>query len=128
MNDNDCAKELTESIRDVAETLGIDIAAALVSKFGGLRLYVPRRAEDHRDVVKLLGMESAKRLVKYYGGIELDIPMHLYNEEKARRQLVITLRGKSFTISQIARRAKCTERRVWQILEEDKKSKTGTLL
>ena len=121
-------KELTKSIRDVADTLGVDVAEALVKKFPGNRVYVPRRLKKHHEVVKRLGRETAERLASVYAGIEIDVPMHLYNEEKARRLLVITLRGKRYTISQIAREAKCTERRVSQILAEEEKKKIGTLL
>jgi len=126
-NDNDNDKQLTDSIRDVSELCGVQLAAALVKHFGGTRLYCPANLKDHHAVVKKLGHDQAKLLVSTFGGMELDVPMHLFNEQTARRKLVIKLRGKSMTIAYIARTAKCTERRVHQILGNEKKKSQNSL-
>ncbi len=118
-NDND--KQLTDSIRDVAEALGLPLAQALVDHFGGTRLYVPARLKDHHAVIKKLGQDQAKELASEFGGMEIDVPMHLFNEAKARRKLVIKLHGTKHTIASIARAARCTERQVYDILGTEKK-------
>lgn len=117
---------LTEQIRDLAETVGVEIAAELVKHFGGTRMYVPANPKPHHGLVKLLAPEHVAALVSTYPGTEIEVPMHLFDEAKARRILVMELRGKGYTQSQIARRAKCTDRQVRHILAADKKS-TPTL-
>lgn len=111
-------RPLTGSIRDIAETIGVDIAAALVAHFGGTRLYVPAAPKPHHGIVKHLAPEQVARLVSTYGGQEIDVPMHLHDEAKARRGLIVKLRRERLSVRAIARQAKCTERHVWQVLAD----------
>lgn len=116
MND----KPLTEAIRDVAEELGVELAADLVRHFGGTRVYVPKVLKPHHDIVKKLGQDKAAALVSAYGGSELDVPMHLYNEAVARRKQIFDLRRRGMSVSSIALDVRCTERQVYAILGQEK--------
>lgn len=111
-------KLLTESIRDIAETVGVEIAAALVEHFGGTRLYIPAKPKPHQAIVQKLEAEHLETLVSAYSGQEIDVPMHLFNEALARRRLVKSLRKKNRSINAIALEARCTERQVYAILAE----------
>ncbi|WP_085908487.1 hypothetical protein [Kiloniella majae] len=112
-------KQLTESIADVAELVGIDLAADLVRHFGGTRVYVPKVARDHQDLVQKLGREQADLLVSEFAEQELDVPMHLYDEARARRALIHKLCRKRWTKASIARAAGCTERYVYHVLGQE---------
>lgn len=109
-------KQITDSIADVAELLGIDLAAALVQHFGGSRVYVPKVARDHQDLVIKLGRSQADLLVSEFSQQELDVPKNLYNEALARRELIHELFRKRWSKANIARAAGCTERYVYLVL------------
>ncbi|MCF8483316.1 MAG: helix-turn-helix domain-containing protein [Rhodospirillum sp.] len=107
---------LHAALSGVAEAVGLEIAAALVAKRPGEIVYVPHEIAPDHPLALDLGLDQARRLAKHYGGDRIDVPMSLTDETLARRRMVLELRAAGWTTVEIARRARCTQRRVWQIL------------
>lgn len=107
---------LTAVAAAVAELCGLELAAALVAARRGEVVYVPHTIAAGHPLAQALGLDRARRLAEHFGGERLEVPMALADEAAARRRLVLALRARGLSTAQIAREARCTQRRVFQIL------------
>jgi hypothetical protein len=107
----------TYGIEDVAELVSMRAAMRLVEAFPGTVLYIPKKiTQDHELCV--IGIDDAYALSRVFGGCHLQVPMSILSREK-RRLLICRLASENISRRQIALRAGCTERRVYQILEQE---------
>ncbi|QCI93448.1 hypothetical protein [Novosphingobium sp. EMRT-2] len=108
------ARELPgdDALTTLAGAVGDELAMKLATRFGGVRLYVPRQIGEHHPICAALGREDADRLAAWAGGGSLDIP-----KQAARRERVRQLRSRgALTISQIALETSYTERHIYRLL------------
>jgi len=106
----------TYGIEDVSELVSVRAATRLVEAFPGTVLYIPKKiTRDHELCV--IGMDDAYEISRGFGGCHLQVPMSILSREK-RRLLICRLASEKISRRQIALRAGCTERRVYQILEQ----------
>lgn len=104
-----------EAMEAIACAIGQAAALQLAAKYGGTRIYVPRKIGDHHPLCVTLGREIADSLAAYCGGGPLVIP-----KQAERRERVRQLRtGRSLTIAQIALETSFSERHVYRLLSED---------
>jgi hypothetical protein len=71
----DYAKALTaELLSEIAQLVGVEAALVIARRFGGRRLYIPRRPGDGHKIVRCIGREGARRLGAALGGEGFIIP------------------------------------------------------
>lgn len=102
---------------ELVEVVGHAAATQLVAAFGGTRLYVPHTPVPDDALSLSIGLEAAIKLSQVYGGDRLDVP-----NPTPRRAQICLLWSDGLTVDQIARRLKCTRRRVFQVLAEARAS------
>jgi hypothetical protein len=96
------------------EQLGPETARKLADVFGGRRLYVPKAMGEHHPIVQTIGPQAAAVLAEHFGGAAgIDVPM--LAERRAR---ILELDAAGWSRARIARDVGCTERRVYQVLEQ----------
>jgi Mor transcription activator family protein len=69
-----CRDLMPKSLREIADRIGLDATLALVGRFGGTSVYVPRKLDASHPLCEALGLEAARRLVEEYGRIDLNVP------------------------------------------------------
>lgn len=66
--------DLPMSMVDVAETLGMRVALALIQHFGGQDVKWPVRPKPDHPVIKALGEKDGRAVCEYLGGSPLYVP------------------------------------------------------
>ena len=62
-----------DSLRDIAEVVGMQDALVLAERARHRNLYVPKTMTSDHWIVGAIGPDKANALVRYYGGCKLDI-------------------------------------------------------
>lgn len=102
-------ESLPNSIRDIAETLGMTIVFKLVEHFAGVELRIPHTLKpDHKLMV--LGKDHAEALCAFCPEDTILVPMSLDRKRIARQ--VKALEGKGLKRWEIARELGITQRHV----------------
>jgi hypothetical protein len=71
----DYGKALTaEFLSEVAQSIGTERALALARRFGGRRLYIPRRVPVDHPISRCIGINAAEHLAATLGGEAFTIP------------------------------------------------------
>lgn len=65
---------LPESLREIADVIGMEAAEKLGTVYGGRRLRFPRTIEADHELAELLGLEAARELCRVYGGERICVP------------------------------------------------------
>jgi len=103
-----------EALAELASAIGEPLALALSLRFGGTRLYVPRRISDGHPICVALGRAGADCLSAYAGGGEIAVP-----KQAARRARVIDLHSRrALTMAQIALETAYSERHVYRLVRD----------
>lgn len=103
-----------DALTELADVIGAQFAQELCKRFGGTRIYVPRRIGEHHPIYVALGCEGAAALAAYAGGGDIDVPM-----QAARRERVIALYSKgTLTRGQIALETSYSERHVYRLIRD----------
>ncbi|BCH58537.1 hypothetical protein GOZ89_23805 [Agrobacterium vitis] len=66
--------DLPHSLRDVAETLGLDVALKLIGSFGGQEIKFPKRPHDGHPVIAALGKDAGYALCEFMSGGMIYVP------------------------------------------------------
>lgn len=107
-------------LKELIETIGIDGASRLIAAFGGLRIYIPHTPQPDDTLSETVGYQTALTLAKSFGGDSVEIP-----NPTARGPQIIELRASGVSINDIARSQHCTRRRVYQVLAEARRARSG---
>lgn len=100
---------LPASVRDIAETLGLEIVIRLVEHFGGVELRIPHKLHpDHKLMV--LGLDHAQALCEYCPGDTILVPVSL--TARTNSKSVQDLEDKGLKRWEIARELGITQRHV----------------
>lgn len=108
----------TYGIDDVVELVSQRVATRLVEAFPGIVVYIPKKIPDGHDL-SVIGEEEAVSLSQELGGCHITVPMS-YTSPHKRRLLICKLASENMSRREIALRVGCTERRVYQILGENR--------
>ncbi|MFD2678028.1 Mor transcription activator family protein [Camelimonas lactis] len=106
--------DLAESIRPVAEHLGVDAARALVAAFGGTEVYVPATLRDDHPLT-VIGHDLAVALCRNFGGEVVAVPKEMLTAA-ARHRLAGELAKEGMRTAEIARTLGLTERHIYKLL------------
>lgn len=102
-------EDLPDSLRDIAELIGLDGAIALVSAFGGTKLKFPMGENNNQSGKKLfdsiaaeIGIDTTRGLIAIYGGTDQYIPMLQRLKVAGRTRRVITAYDAGKSVRDIA--------------------------
>lgn len=108
------------TIDRIAAVIGREATIALMVKFGGTRLYIPRRPreiEPTSSIVFAIGWDLAQKLGDAFGGESIVVPLHKSRAARRRdRAEIIRLHREGITVASIARQVGCSERHVYNVL------------
>lgn len=113
--------DLPRSLVDLAETLGIDVALALIREFGGLELSFPKDPPSDHRVIKALGETDGRAVCMFLGGGTIYVPK---TPNRSRWRQVQALADQGFDKGQIARALGLSQRHVRRILRGRSRRKT----
>ncbi|AFL74318.1 Mor transcription activator family protein [Thiocystis violascens] len=107
---------MPETLREVADLIGVAAALCLSKRFGGRSLYIPASPGPDSDITACIGWEAAQTLGRYFGQNDVVLPMARTIERLARDQALLQDRGRGATVRWLSFRYDLSERRVWEIL------------
>lgn len=110
------AAALPESLRELAELIGLPAVIALAEHWGGIRLYVPLDIEADHILARRLGLTAARKLSERYAMDTLVIPracaaLRAYRDNQIRARYIA---GQS--AARLAREFALTERQIFSIV------------
>ena len=108
----------TYGIDDVVELVSQRAAMRLVEAFPGIVVYIPKRVPDGHELL-VISDDEAACMSQQFGGCHITVPMS-YVSPRKRRLLICKLASENMSRRDIALRVGCTERRVYQILGENR--------
>lgn len=100
---------LPQSLIDLAETLGLRVAVALIEHFGGLELRIPKNPPPDHPILTALGREDGLAVCRFMGGLSVYIPRGGYGN---RWRQARDLSQKGLSRGQIARILGVSQRHV----------------
>ena len=101
--------DLPASLQDVAETLGLRVAVALIEHFGGLEIKPPSRPRPDHPIIKALGAEDGNALFAFLGGGSMYVP---HNRTTSARADILKLEAEGKNRAEIARILGISQRHV----------------
>lgn len=101
--------DLPASLQDVAETLGLRVAIALIENFGGLELKLPARPKEDHPIIKALGAADGHALCAFLGGGSMYVP---HNRTTSTRADILKLEAEGRDRAEIARILGISQRHV----------------
>lgn len=118
MNQNLPARidDLPMSLVDIAETLGLRVALALIEHFGGLEVKFPVAPKPDHPVIKALGAEDGRALCEFLGGLQIYVP-HARPARTLRNE-VLALQNAGLDRAAIARQLGVSQRYVRMLINQ----------
>jgi len=112
------ADDLPETIKTLADEIGLPATIKLVQRFGGIMsLWVPVRFENANELLRVIGEDAARVLCAIYGGTYLSVPNCKLAIAKARNHQIQRDYANGIKPRELAIRHGITERWVWAIIE-----------
>ena len=108
-------EDLPASLVDVAETLGLRVAVAMIEHFGGLEVRIPVYPGPEHPIIKALGDEDGYALCDLLRGQVVYIPN---NRVASLRSQVGRLTARGNSIPEIARMLGLSQRHVRRLVNE----------
>ena len=112
-------KGLHELVTSIGEAAALEISI----RHGGRRLYVPTRPVAGGELAATVGLEKAVALSAAHPGSTFHIPYGV-----GRRVRIVRLRTAGNSVREIAMTLGCSERHVWHVLAEARKSGEAAFL
>ena len=117
---------LPESVREMAEVIGLEAALGVVRRFGGTRLWLPLVVEADHPLAREIGLAQAKRLGEYYRLESITVPSCKGAFRVLRNERITRRYRAGETAAVLAREYGLHERMIWQIVAGQKKAVSGT--
>lgn len=107
-------------VAELAETIGLAPALALVEWKWGSRYHVPEKlpTEPTHPLLTRLGADAAAELVKHWGGLRIDIPKCAAALRAVRDERIRAARAGGMSEAEACRQFGLAPRRVRQITSE----------
>lgn len=99
----------TREVAHLVALIGPEATLALVERWGGTRLYLPKSSTSDSELWKVVGGDAARYLSERYGREQIEVP-------GARQWRILVYRGRGMSHAQIARATGCTERTIRRFL------------
>tara|TARA_R110000823_G_scaffold290928_1_gene409204 strand:+ start:8572 stop:8991 length:420 start_codon:yes stop_codon:yes gene_type:complete len=112
--------DLPESLQEMSDVIGLEAVQTFVGVYGGTRLTVPQKMPDDHPLAELLGTEVAGKLSEHYALERVDVPRAHFARMHARNRRLCADHHAGESVRQLALQYRLTERRVWEILAEER--------
>ncbi|AFL74582.1 hypothetical protein Thivi_2661 [Thiocystis violascens DSM 198] len=106
---------MPETLREVADLIGVAAAVRLSQRFGGRRCYIGTNPEGSA-LEDCVGPDAARALSWYYGAGETTFPRGESVDRYARDQAILKDRLAGMSCGALAEKYRLSERRLWEIL------------
>lgn len=104
------AEHLPPSVVELIDVVGLAAALAIVEERGGIKLYVPVKADPDHWLAALIGITALEAMVAYYQGDEIEVPRCAEALRAARELQIATEAAAGDSNATLARRHGYTER------------------
>ncbi len=104
------------TIASIAKIVGKDAAAQILMDFGGMRIYIPHNPGAHSPLTVSIGLDAAQKIAQTYGGMDFTVPVNLGKDAEIKR-----LNAEGYSASAIARKVRCSLRKVYLVREQVEK-------
>lgn len=112
---------LPQQLKDLVDVIGLAAVQRLVQNYGGVRVVVPSTMHADHPLARLLGLETARQLSHHYARERIDVPRAMGAVLAARNATIFrenTVNG--ISARRLALAYNLTERRIWEILAEQR--------
>ena len=109
----------SSGLSKIALVAGSSAARRLTNKFAGRRVYVPENPVAGDHLARAIGLSAALRLARVFGGERIPIPADPNRAQ--RRERILLMRQRGFSISTIAGALRVSERYVYKVLAKERK-------
>ncbi len=113
-------EDLPASLQEMSDIIGLEAVQALVSAYGGTLLTIPQKLPEDHPLAVLLGTEVAGKLSEHYALERVDVPRAHFARMHARNRRLCADHHAGESVRQLALQYRLTERRVWEILAEER--------
>jgi len=113
--DSELLKRLPELFKELRSELPFSDLMNLVEKFGGTRVYIPRRPTKDSAVASVLAPQSFQALCRQRGGDQILIPRAAALRRAIRDQAVLAALRQGKTYREVALAFDMTQRNVYRI-------------
>ncbi len=110
-------RRLPPTLREIHDLVGRQATLALVERYGGTHVHVPRRCRDDHALTLLLGREPAARFIHHFAGIRLYVAKMDAVLRAARDAEIRRLYDSGLSAARLAQKYDLSERRIWSILK-----------
>lgn len=118
---------MPDSMREIADVIGVDGALQLCHAFGGTEIYLPQTPKPNNRVVRELGPSETMKLIQAFGSGHLTVPMGPNTDAQRKRQLIVEMLGAGTSHTEVAQRVNCHVRTVGRIAGEMRQHNQGDL-
>jgi len=112
-------RSLPLSMQQLAKQIGLAEMLALVEKFPGIKIFIPKKASESHQLAQVIGFRSMQMLCARYGNDYLVVPKLDRILQQIRNQMVRELRAQNLSVRDIALALNYHERHVRRILQGD---------
>ena len=107
---------MTDMIKELKGLIGPDATLRLLSRFGGLQVYIPKSPEPDQELSLAVGLDEVRRLAATFGGESLELPVGRREIQGQRRLRIVEMRQSGEPVQSIARKLGCSRRYIYQVL------------
>lgn len=111
--------ELPQSLREIAEVIGLPIALKIAEQIGGIRIRVPVKFTTDHYLARLIGQELWPDFWQMYQGQHMDLPRNADYLRSVRNQQIVAEYYGEKTAREIALKYQTTERNVYKIVSRE---------
>lgn len=110
-------RRLPPTLREIHDLLGRQGTLALVERYGGTHVHVPRRCRDDHELAVLLGRGPAARFIHHFAGVRLYVAKMDAVLRAARDSEIRRLYDSGLSAARLVQKHGLSERRIWSILK-----------
>ncbi len=109
--------DLPQSLREVADVVGLTAAARLAESWGGIRLYVPEKITPEHEISRVIGYDAARLLSQVFARETLSVPRAAAGLRKVRNKEMQQQYNNGISAARLALQYGMTERQVYDIVK-----------
>ncbi|MEX2524478.1 MAG: Mor transcription activator family protein [Gammaproteobacteria bacterium] len=116
---------LPDSLKPIADLIGLPATISLVESYGGVRIYIPRSPGEDHPLVQRIGLEAAESLARIYDGEPVELPMASAALRDARDRELLRRADEGCSINALAQEFGLSRRQVFRILSRLRRLNPG---
>ncbi|MCV6587530.1 MAG: hypothetical protein OIF57_00685 [Marinobacterium sp.] len=108
--------QLPESLRELAEIIGLEYALVMADMFPGVPVYIPANCREDHPVAAAIGLENFRKVIYYYGGDTLKLAKSDAVRRQIKHKRAQLLKKSGMTNRQIAAELDYSQRHIERII------------